>query len=144
MLLAPPPGPAYNFIVNLYTYPGAWINAFVAAGLIYVQFFSSRRGQWNPGWRTFLPITVIFLLANVFLIIVPFIPPADGDFWADGYPYYVFPVVGVAVLLLGAFYWTLWTKFWPAVRGHKIVAERIIDEDGVEVVRYRKVKTRVD
>ncbi|KAL2120227.1 hypothetical protein VTJ04DRAFT_4253 [Mycothermus thermophilus] len=144
VLLAPPPGPAYNFIVNLYTYPGAWINAFVAAGLIYVQFFSSRRGQWNPGWRTFLPITVIFLLANVFLIIVPFIPPADGDFWADGYPYYVFPVVGVAVLLLGAFYWTLWTKFWPAVRGHKIVAERIIDEDGVEVVRYRKVKTRVD
>ncbi|KAH6857113.1 amino acid/polyamine transporter I [Chaetomium sp. MPI-CAGE-AT-0009] len=142
VLLAPPPGPAYNFIVNLYTYPGAWINSFVAAGLIYLQYQKSE--PWNPGWRTFLPVTIIFLLCNAFLAIVPFIPPADGDFWADGYPYYVFPVVGVGVLLLGAFYWALWTKFWPAVRGHKIVAERIVDErNGEEVIRYRKVKTHV-
>ncbi|KAL2173178.1 amino acid/polyamine transporter I [Thermothelomyces heterothallicus CBS 202.75] len=139
VLLAPPPGPAYNFIVNLYTYPGAWINAFVAAGLIYLQY--QRKEPWNPGWRTWLPITVIFLLCNAFLAVVPFIPPADGDFWAEGYPYYVFPVVGVGVLILGGIYWVLWTKFWPAFRGHKIVAERILDEQAVEVIRYRKVKT---
>ncbi|KAK4129865.1 amino acid transporter [Trichocladium antarcticum] len=141
VLLAPPPGPAYNFIVNLYTYPGAWINSFVAAGLIYLQHKKSEK--WNPAWRTWLPVTVIFFLINAFLAIVPFIPPADGDIWADGYPYYVFPVVGVGVLLLGAVYWALWTKFWPAVRGHKVVAERIVDEQGVEVIRYRKVKTHV-
>jgi hypothetical protein len=52
-------------------------------------------------------------------------------------------VVGVGVLILGGIYWTLWTKFWPAVRGHRIVAERIVDEEGVEVIRYRKVKTHV-
>ncbi|KAK4465399.1 high-affinity methionine permease [Cladorrhinum samala] len=138
VLLAPPPGPAYNFIVNLYTYPGAWINSFVAGGLIYLQY--QKKEEWNPGWRTFLPVTVIFLLCNAFLAIVPFIPPADGDFWADGYPYYVFPVVGVLVLVLGGIYWALWTKFWPAVRGHKIVAERIIDTDGAEVIRYKRVK----
>ncbi|KAL2127288.1 hypothetical protein VTI74DRAFT_10964 [Chaetomium olivicolor] len=141
VLLAPPPGPAYNFIVNLYTYPGAWINSFVAAGLIYLQYTKSE--AWNPGWRTWLPVTIIFLLCNAFLAIVPFIPPADGDIWADGYPYYVFPVVGVGVLILGGIYWTLWTKFWPAVKGHKIVAERIVDEQGAEVVRYRKVKTHL-
>lgn len=141
VLLAPPPGPAYNFIVNLYTYPGAWINSFVAAGLIYLQY--QTKEVWNPGWRTFLPVTVIFLLCNAFLAIVPFIPPADGDIWGDGYPYYVFPVVGVGVLVLGAFYWVLWTKFWPAVRGHKIVSERVIDTDGNEVIRYRKVRTKL-
>ncbi|KAK3904501.1 high-affinity methionine permease [Staphylotrichum tortipilum] len=142
VLLAPPPGPAYNFIVNLYTYPGAWINSFVAAGLIYLQY-GRRSEPWQPEWRTWLPVTVVFLLCNAFLAIVPFIPPADGDVWADGYPYYVFPVVGVGVLILGGLYWTLWTKFWPAVRGHRIVAERIVDEEGVEVIRYRKVKTHV-
>ncbi|KAK3389880.1 amino acid permease-domain-containing protein [Podospora didyma] len=136
VLLAPPPGPAYNFIVNLYTYPGAWINAFVAAGLIYLHH--SKKENWTSGWHTYLPITVIFFLSNVFLVLVPFIPP-DGDWNADGYPYYVFPVVGVAVLLLGAVYWTLWTKVWPAVKGHKIVAERVVDVDGTEVIRYRKV-----
>ncbi|KAK0736278.1 amino acid/polyamine transporter I [Apiosordaria backusii] len=138
VLLAPPPGPAYNFIVSLYTYPGAWISIFVAAGLIYLQY--QKKEVWNPGWRTWLPVTIIFLLCNAFLAIVPFIPPSNGDFWGDGYPYYVFPVVGVGVLIFGGIYWALWTKFWPVVRGHKLVAERIIDEEGVEVVRYRKVK----
>lgn len=139
VLVAPPPGPAYNFIVNLYTYPGAWINAFVAAGLIYLHTRKSER--WTSPWHTYLPITVVFLLSNAFLAVVPFIPP-DGDWNADGYPYYVFPVVGVGVLLLGAVYWAGWTKVWPALRGHKIVAERVTDDDGAEVIRYRKVSTK--
>ncbi|KAK4209512.1 amino acid/polyamine transporter I [Rhypophila decipiens] len=138
VLLAPPPGPAYNFIVNLYTYPGAWINSFVAGGLIYLHY--SKKENWTSGWHTYLPIIVVFLLSNAFLALVPFIPP-DGDWNADGYPYYVFPVVGVVVLLIGAAYWALWTKFWPAVRGHKIVSERVVDETGAEVIRYRKIKT---
>lgn len=118
--MAPPAGPAYNFIVNLYTYPGAWINGFVAAGL---------------------PISVLYLLANVFLAIVPFIPP-NGDWNAEGYPYFVFPVVGVGVLLLGAVYWVCWSKLWPAVGGYRVEAHRIVEDDGKEVVRYRKIKTR--
>lgn len=139
VLVAPPPGPAYNFIVQLYTYPGAWINAFVAAGLIYLHYNKSE--QWTSPWHTYLPIAVLFLLSNVFLALVPFIPP-EGDWNADGYPYYVFPVVGVGVLLLGGIYWVCWTKIWPAVGGYKVVAERIEDEEGNEVVRYRKVHTR--
>ncbi|ETS74501.1 hypothetical protein PFICI_14367 [Pestalotiopsis fici W106-1] len=136
ILVAPPAGPAYNFIVDLYTYPGAWINAFVAAGLIYLHW--SRSENWTSPWHSYLPITVLYLLANVFLAIVPFIPP-DGDWNAEGYPYFVFPVVGVGVLLLGAVYWVCWTKIWPAIGGYRIEAQRIIDEQGVEVIRYRKV-----
>lgn len=111
----------------------------MAGGLIWLHYRKSE--NWTSGWHTYLPITLLFLACNVFLVIVPFIPPS-GDWNADGYPYYVFPVVGVAVLLIGVVYWTLWTKFWPAVRGHKIVSERVVDDDGVEVIRYRKVKTK--
>lgn len=102
VLIAPPAGPAYNFIVDLYTYPGAWINGFVAAGLLWLQWRESER--WSSPWHTFFPITVLYLMANIFLALVPFIPP-DGPIDADGYPYFVFPIVGVGVLLLGAFYW---------------------------------------
>ena len=139
VLLAPPPGPAYNFIVNLYTYPGAWINSFVAGGLIYLHY--SKKENWTSGWYTHLPIIVIFLLSNLFLVLVPFIPP-DGDWNADGYPYYVFPIVGVGVLLLGAFYWFCWTGLWPKFGGYKIVANRHVDADGVEHIRYVKVFTK--
>ena len=136
ILVAPPAGTAYNFIVNLYTYPGAWINAFVAGGLLYLQF--SKAEKWSSPWHSWPPVTVLYLLAMLFLALVPFIPP-EGDWNAEGYPFYVFPVVGVGVLLLGAVYWLCWTKVWPAVGGYRIVAERHVDEDGAEVVRYKKL-----
>lgn len=136
VLFAVPAGPAYNFIVDLYTYPGAWINAFVAAGLIYLHYKKSE--NWSSPWRSLLIVIILYLLANVFLAIVPFIPP-EGDWNAEGYPYYVFPVVGVGVLFLGGIYWVCWTKLWPAIGGYRIEAHRVIDEYGVEVIRYRKV-----
>ncbi|PTD12120.1 hypothetical protein HYE67_009975 [Fusarium culmorum] len=139
VLLAPPAGPAYNFIVNLYTYPGSWINGFVTAGLIYLHW--SKSENWTSPWHTYLPISVIYLLANIFLALVPFIPP-DGDWNADGYPYYVFPVVGVGVLILGGVYWAFWTKILPRIGGYKVVADRTFDDAGVETVRYRKVSVR--
>ncbi|KAL2261013.1 hypothetical protein VTK26DRAFT_4808 [Humicola hyalothermophila] len=110
VLIAPPPGPAYNFIVNLYTYPGAWINTFVAGGLIYLQW--SKTENWSSPWHTYLPISVIYFLLNIFLVVTPFVPP-NKDWNADGYPYYAFPLVGTGVLLLGALYWLLWTKMVP-------------------------------
>jgi len=139
VLVAPPAGPAYNFIVNLYTYPGAWINGFVAAGLIYLQWNKSE--GWSSGWHTYLPISVIYLLLNIFLAITPFIPP-EGDWDAEGYPYYTFPVVGICCLLLGAVYWAIWSKLYPKLAGHVIISERIVDEFGNEAVRYKKVSAQ--
>ncbi|CRK23578.1 hypothetical protein BN1723_013029 [Verticillium longisporum] len=101
----------------------------------------TEKENWSSPWHTYLPISVLYLLANAFLCIVPFIPPT-GSSDPDGYPYYVFPVVGVGVLLLGALWWLCWTKIWPSIGGHKIVAERQYDEQGHEVIRYKKVSTR--
>ncbi len=109
----------------------------MAAGLIYLQYRMSE--NWTSPWHTYLPVTLLFLLSNAFLAIVPFIPPTSG--WdAEGYPFFVFPVVGVGVMLLGAVYWVGWTKVWPKLGGYKIIAERLIADDGVEVVRYKKIK----
>jgi len=138
ILVAPPAGSAYNFIINLYTYPGAWINAFVTAGLVYLQYKKSE--NWSSPWHTFLPVSLLYLAANIFLAVVPFIPP-EGAKDPGGYPYFVFPIVGVGVLLAGAFYWLLWTRVWPKIGGYKIVTERYVNEvDGSETVRYRKVR----
>ncbi|KAF2029470.1 high-affinity methionine permease-like protein [Setomelanomma holmii] len=141
VLVAPPAGPAYNFITDLYTYPGAWINGFVTAGLIHLHF--SKKERWESPWHTYLPISVVYLATNIFLAIVSFIPP-DGDRNAEGYPWIVFPVVGVGVgvLLLGVLYWFCWTKVWPKFGGYKIVSERYEDAEGNEHIRYFKVYTK--
>ncbi|KAL1837120.1 hypothetical protein VTJ49DRAFT_4232 [Mycothermus thermophilus] len=101
VLIAPPPGPAYNFIVNLYTYPGAWINTFVAGGLIYLRLRASER-WWSP-WQTHLTVPVVFLCLNIFLAVTPFVPPAADDWAADGYPYWLFPTVASARALLDVY-----------------------------------------
>lgn len=85
-----------------------------------------------------MPVILLFFLSNVFLAVVPFIPP-DGLIDPDGYPYYVFPVVGVGVLLFGVVYWVGWTKLFPRLGGYRVVGERTTLEDGAEAVRYRKV-----
>ncbi|KAH7632466.1 amino acid permease-domain-containing protein [Sordaria sp. MPI-SDFR-AT-0083] len=140
VLVGPPPGPAYNFLVNLYTYPGAWINGLVAGGLIYLRL--SKTEGWSSPWHTWLPVVFIYLCLNLFLAITPFIPPND-DWNADGYPYYAFPLVGTGVLGLGAVYWVGWTKVLPQFGGYELVAEKAIDETGAEVIRYRKISARV-
>lgn len=87
-----------------------------------------------------MPVILLFLVSNVFLAIVPFIPP-NGSWDAAGYPYYIFPVVGVGVLVLGGVYWTIWTKVLPAIGGYQIRLERTATEDGNEVLRYIRVRS---
>ncbi|KAK3370380.1 high-affinity methionine permease [Podospora didyma] len=141
VLVAPPPGAAYNFLVNLYTYPGAWINACVGGGLIYLQL--SKTENWTSPWYTPTLVAVIYVILNVFLALAPFIPPNAAWDASASYPYYVFPLVGMGVLLLGAVYWALWTKVWPRLGGYVVMTERVLDENGVEVsVRYKKVSAQ--
>lgn len=81
---------------------------------------------------------IFFLASNVFLAIVPFVPPT-GSWDANGYAYYVFPVVGMGVLVLGGIYWAVWTRVLPAVGGYQVVAERTASNNGAEEVRYVKI-----
>lgn len=101
-----------------YTYPGAWINTFVAGGLIYLRLRKSE--NWSSPWQTWLPVPFIYLCLNIFLVVTPFVPP-NSDWNADGYPYYLFPLVGTGVLGLGAVYWLLWTRVFPSWRGYTSV-----------------------
>lgn len=113
-----------------YTYPGAWINTFVTGGLIYLQL--SKSENWSSPWHTYLPVSIIYLLLNLFLVITPFVPP-NSDWNADGYPYYAFPLVGTGVLFLGAVYWLVWTRVWPEPDEYLVVDGRNAGEDGVSV-----------
>lgn len=81
------------------------------------------------------------MLSNIFLLLVPFLPP-EGSWDEGGYPYYVFPVVGVGVLLLGVTYWFAWTKLLPLIGGYRVESERSFNENGDEFVRYRKIRVR--
>ncbi|RDA87997.1 hypothetical protein CP532_3386 [Ophiocordyceps camponoti-leonardi (nom. inval.)] len=139
VLVAPPAGPAYTLIINISSYANAWINTLVVVGLLWLQLRKSEK--WTSPWHTYLVVSAIFLAANVFLIGVPFLPPQDKPKEGE-YPYYIYPVVGLGTLMLAAVYWALWRKVIPYMSGRELVSERSFDEDGVEVVRYRKMAVK--
>ncbi|RCI11125.1 hypothetical protein L249_7286 [Ophiocordyceps polyrhachis-furcata BCC 54312] len=136
VLVAPPAGPAYTLIINISSYANAWINTLVVVGLLWLQLRKSEK--WTSPWHTYLVVSAIFLAANLFLIVVPFMPPRDGRKEGE-YPYYIYPSVGLGTLMLAAVYWAIWRKLIPYISGRELVSERSFDEDGVEVVRYRKM-----
>lgn len=109
ILILPPNGDIYQFVVNLYSYPGTWINMFVTLGLFYLHFNNKRENWGNEDrehkWHSYWFISLIFLLANIFLAVFPFVPPPSQFRNNNDYPFYVFPLTGVGVLLSGVVYW---------------------------------------
>jgi len=110
------------------------------AGLIYLRFKKSE--QWTSPWKNPLVCCLVSLLGYSFVIVVPWVPPEAG--YDPSYSYYLFPLIAISILCLGALYWLWQTKLWAWVKGYKLVAERSVDEDGAEIIVYGKVPLRSD
>lgn len=73
ILVATPAGrPAASLWSHTPTYPGAWINTAISAGLI-CPHLQERENLTSP-CRSWLPVSVLFMLGNTSLTIVVFIP----------------------------------------------------------------------
>ncbi|EAA64751.1 hypothetical protein AN1631.2 [Aspergillus nidulans FGSC A4] len=118
IMLAPPPGDAYNFLVNLISYPLAIVNVFVSAGLIYIYLTKEKNfPNWAPGIRATLPVTVFFCLSNIYLVVAPYIPPSAGQSVYEELPYYLHCVVALGIFALGAIYYLVWAVAMPRLGG---------------------------
>lgn len=145
-ILAPPAGDAYNFVLkyvpiiresllrplltcnpSLISYPLAIINAFVAAGVIYLYFNRVKR-NWYPPVSATLPVVIFFFLSNVYLIAAPFSPPDEGQNIYKDLPYYIHCVVGFGVILAGGVYWFIFTKVLPKIFGYELIQAEVVDE----------------
>lgn len=116
IMLAPPPGDAYNFILNLISYPLSVINTAIAFGLIWLTIFHKRH-NWNPPIKCPLPVSIFFFLSSVYLIVAPYIPPTGDQSVYKSLPYWLHCVVGIGLFVAGAIYWVIrypiLSKFFP-------------------------------
>ncbi|KJZ79482.1 hypothetical protein HIM_00951 [Hirsutella minnesotensis 3608] len=132
-VIAPPAGDAYNFVLNLISYPLAIINVFVAGALIHL-YRNRASWKWNPPLKATLPVTVFFLLSNIYLVVAPFVPPETKEQNVyKSLPYYIHCVVGFGVLFAGGLYWLVWAVILPKLGRYEIVRETVVNEiDGWE------------
>ena len=151
IMLAPPPGDAYNFLVkyvppphkidpsnkqqtnnnSLISYPLSIVNCFVSGGLIYIYLTQKTNfPDWAPGIRATLPVTIFFFLSNCYLVVAPYVPPTPDQNVYEELPYYLHCVVAVAIFALGALYWVGWAVVLPKLGGYLLVKETVVDADG--------------
>ncbi|KAL1964613.1 hypothetical protein VTN77DRAFT_6787 [Rasamsonia byssochlamydoides] len=143
VMLAPPPGDAYNFLLNLIAYPLSIVNVFVSGGLIYIYLNRSKFPSWAPGIRASLPVVIFFFLSNVYLTVAPYVPPDAGESVYQDLPYYLHCVVAIGIFAVGAIYYVAWAIVLPRLGKYTLVKETIVGEDGWSRSIFTRVPEKV-
>ena len=103
-LIAVPPGDAYIFLINskswfwtlffklrfvaiVVSYAMTVVNALISFGLLLLYLPPYRIWDWNPPFRAPKTVISVYFLSNLFLVVVPFFPPASRTY--EKLPYWV-------------------------------------------------------
>ena len=84
-------------------------------------------------------MAVFFLAGQAFLVIAPFLYPPGGK-GDTSLPYWLYPVVGIVILICGVVYWFLWRKVVPVMGGFQWEKQKVALEDGTVVTRFERIK----
>lgn len=144
-IIAPPPGDAYNFILNLISYPLNVVNTFVGIGLLFLKW-RKRQGiiEWNPPIKTHFTVVLFFTLSSIYLVVAPYIPPSAGQTVYKDLPYYCHCVVTWGIFAIGAIYFLLWAKVLPYFGKYTLLVEEILGSDGFWRNKFLKIPNNVD
>ncbi|KAI0687550.1 high affinity methionine permease [Earliella scabrosa] len=136
VIIAPPPEVAYPFILDVEGYPQQIINFFIVIGLFWLRY---RKPNVPRPFKVWWPLAVFFFAAAVFLMIAPFLPPANGVGDTPPLPYYLYCLVGIAILVTGVIYWAAW-RIVPRWFGYEFVPRKETLEDGTVVTLFSRRK----
>jgi len=139
VIIAPPPAVAYPFILDVEGYPGQIINFFIVIGLFWLRY---RKPNAVRPFKVWWPLVVFFLAAAVFLLVAPFLKPSNGVGDTPPLPYYLYCLVGIAIMVTGVLYWAGWRIILPKVFGYELVPRKEVLEDGTVITLFSNQKIK--
>ncbi|KAI9687113.1 MAG: hypothetical protein M1822_002524 [Bathelium mastoideum] len=137
VIVAIPFGDAFNFIIDVEGYPTSIIALFVVSGLLYLRW---KKPEINRPFKCWLPVALFFLVGQCFLIVAPFLRPPGGK-GDTSLPYWLYPIIGIVVLLGSVVYWAVWRKVLPALGRYELVPRKDSLPDGTIVTVFERVKS---
>ncbi|TDZ46849.1 High-affinity methionine permease [Colletotrichum trifolii] len=140
MILAPPAGDAFNFIADLQVYPSAFFGFVMTAGLYVVRWRRKRLNLPPPEFKAWDVIIAFNLVKDLYLLVMPWYPPAGGIYAGDvSFWYATYVVAGIGILVgCGVYYW-LWIFVVPKARGYRIRQQLLELADGAQSHELVKV-----
>ncbi|KAJ9130961.1 High-affinity methionine permease [Pleurostoma richardsiae] len=140
MILAIPTGDAFNFVSDLSVYPTAAFNLAMAIGLYIVRWRRKRAKLPRPQFRAWDPVVIFNILVQLYLLVMPWYPPAGGQYAGDvSFWYGTYIVTGIGILALCGMYYWLWAKLLPKCKGYELRQEVVYLENGAQTHKIEKV-----
>jgi len=141
LMLAPPPGEAFSFLVDLVGYPSWLFYGLSVLGLLIMR--RSHPTKTRP-FRVWPVAAVFFILIAVFLCIFPFVPPSDPSaLTSGGIPYYLSALLGLIISLLPIGLWWVQvqhggsvSRAWRALTRHTTESDR--QQQNEEYTRWQE------
>ncbi|KAK2022295.1 high-affinity methionine permease [Colletotrichum zoysiae] len=140
MIVAPPAGDAFSFVVDLASYPSAMFNFAMTLGVFILRRRRRRSGIGRSEFRAWDAVVVFFLAVQVFILAMPWWPPKGGPYAGSvSFWYATYCVVGIGIILLCVLYYVAWMHVFPRWLGYEIRTE-IVDVDANGANTHRLVR----
>lgn len=116
VLLAPPPGDTYNFVVDLGSYSGQIFTFVMFIGLFKLRRDRKRRGLGYREFHVPTPILIIACLWYTFVLAMAFVPPEGTLIGSDvSFFYATYPLTVIGLLIACIFYYFVWAFILPRI-----------------------------
>ncbi|KAJ5085214.1 hypothetical protein N7532_009985 [Penicillium argentinense] len=131
MIIGPPAGDAFNFVVDLSTYPTNIFNFLLVVGIMLIRRRRKAINLPRPEYRAWNIAVGFALLVTVYMLVAPWYPPSTGATGGDvSFWYGTYLVVGIGLLALCVFYYYLWIDWIPKWKGYEYRQKLVGYEDG--------------
>ncbi|KAJ5762841.1 hypothetical protein N7533_001522 [Penicillium manginii] len=131
MIICPPAGDAFNFVVDLSVYPTNIFNFLLVIGLVLIRRRRKALNLPRPEYSAwFISIAFAFLL-TLYMLIAPWYPPSTGANGGDvSFWYGTYLVVGIGLITACVVYYYVWINLIPKYKGYEFRQTVVEYEDG--------------
>ncbi|KAJ5166775.1 uncharacterized protein N7482_005556 [Penicillium canariense] len=140
MILAPPAGDAFNFIVDLSIYPSNLFSFILTIGLIITRRRRQHLKLGRPEYRCWDVAVGFSVLTGLYILIMPWVPPPTG---ADGgnvsFWYATYIVTGLAIIGACVVYYYVWVWLIPKWGNYQLRQTILHDDNGTTAHNLVKV-----
>ncbi|OBT56292.1 hypothetical protein VE04_04738 [Pseudogymnoascus sp. 24MN13] len=140
MVLAPPFGDAFDFLVDLKSYPDAVFAGCVAVGVFLIRRQRKRINAERPEFKTWDVVLLFYIAIQIILLVMPWVPPAGGiNAGSVSFFYATYCFTGIGILAAcGVYYW-IWTHFLPRRGNYALRQTVIVLDSGAQTHKLNKV-----